>query len=186
MQSFYHPTLAESTTILCAIPHVAKSLIVSIRDPAYLPQNLTPSIIMSSDPSQPQDQPVPTAPGGSTESGTDSSPVTVTGATRDDAEEVQGHISLVEGIIKNESSPVRRRNAEVCLEFVKQHGYPVQGYRFFIHEGVIQVLEKDQYEHITDELNIQTPGCLKGSFILVCSWPFFFLSPCFLGHCACN
>lgn len=186
MLSFSHPTLTKSTTILCAIPHVAKSLIVSIRDHPYLPQNLTPSLIMSSDPSQPQDQSAPTVPGESTENGTDSSPATVAGATKADAEEVQGHIRLVEGSIKNESDPVRRRNAEVCLEFVKQYGYPAHGYRFFVHEGVMEVLKADQYDHRTEELLIQTPGCLMDSYILVCSWPFFFLSPCSFRHCACN
>lgn len=129
---------------------------------------------MSSDPSQSQDQPVPTPTGRATESGTESSPATVTGATKADGESLQFYIKMVEGNIKEETNPVRRQNAEVCLEFVKQHGYPAHGYRFLIYQGTMEVLNQDDYKHRTRELAQQISGCLKDTYGLVCCWPFFF------------
>lgn len=122
---------------------------------------------MSSIHSETQDLPAPMASGGTIEIGADSSQATVTGATRASAEEVQSHIDLVEDSIKKETNPVRLRNAEVCLEFVKKHGYPAPGYRFLIHQGVMKVLKLEDFRHRTKELAEQTPGCLRDTYGLV-------------------
>jgi hypothetical protein len=133
---------------------------------------------MSSDTSQIQDQPVPTPPGSATQNRTDLSPATgtVTGATRADSKELQSYIEMVEDTIKEETNPVRRQNAEVCLEFVKQNGYPAHGYRFLIHRGVMEVLKQDEFNRRTDDLARQIPGCLRDAFGLVCLLAFSSLS----------
>ncbi|KAH8766182.1 hypothetical protein F5883DRAFT_522610 [Diaporthe sp. PMI_573] len=119
-------------------------------------------------PPEPQDQqpepPLkPTAI--ATESGTESlSPATVTGATKADAESLLFYLELVQGNIKEETNLVRRQNAEVCLEFLKQHGYPAQGYRFLIHQGIMEVLNQDDYKHRKGELARQIPGCLRDTY----------------------
>jgi hypothetical protein len=104
---------------------------------------------------QPEPPPliIPTTIATATESGTESSsPATVTGATKADAQSLRFYLELVQGNIKEETNPVRRQNAEVCLEFLKQHGYPAQGYRFLIHQGIMEVLNQDDYKHRKGEL----------------------------------
>lgn len=77
---------------------------------------------MSTDPSESQNQLVPTPTDKVTKSGTELSPATVTGATKADGKMLQFYINMVEEQIKEETNPTRRQNAQVCLEYVRQHG----------------------------------------------------------------
>lgn len=61
-----------------------------------------------------------------TGSGTGLSPATITGATKADGGMLQLYIDMVEKRIQEETNPTRRQNAQVCLEFTRQHGYQLR------------------------------------------------------------
>lgn len=96
----------------------------------------------------------------------------MTGATKADSEMLQSYINLVEEQIEKETNPTRRQNAQVCLEYVRQHGYPAPGYRFLIHQGKMEVLTEDEAMERKEQLGTEVPGCLQVTFGLVCCWPF--------------
>lgn len=123
---------------------------------------------MSTDPSQSQDQLVTIPTDKVTKSRTESSPATVAGATKADSKMLQFYIDMVEKQIKEETNPTRRQNAQVCLEYVRQHGYPAQGYRFLIHQGIMEVLTEDESMKRTAELAREVAGCLQYTYGLVC------------------
>ncbi|KAK2602147.1 hypothetical protein N8I77_008703 [Diaporthe amygdali] len=62
--------------------------------------------------------------------------------------------------IKEEENPARQENAKVVLKFVRQHGYPAQGYRFLGHHGIMEVWTDDDYPDNNEE-NLELIG---GSF----------------------
>lgn len=126
---------------------------------------------MSTDPSKSQDQPVPAPTDTATASGTKSSPATVTGTTKVDNEWLQFYIDMVERQIQEESNPARRENAQVCLEFVRKHGYPAQGYRFLVYQGITEVLTEEQDMDRDGELLRRVGGSFQDTYGLVCCWP---------------
>lgn len=79
---------------------------------------------------------------------------------------MQAHIKLVEDGIREQSNPVRRRKAELCL---KQHGNPAHGHHFIIHERVMKVVKEDGFERRSDELAIQDPWVSEGH-LESCMW----------------
>lgn len=125
---------------------------------------------MSTNPSESQNQPVPTPTDRATENGTSLSPTTIAGTTKADSRMWQYYIDMVEGQIKEETNPARRQNAEVCLEFVRQYGYPAEGYRFLIHHGTMEVLTEDQYA-FRDEEHLRRIGSFTDTYGLVCCCP---------------
>lgn len=127
---------------------------------------------MSSGPSKSQDQPVPTPTDRATESGVESPAATVNGATKEDDRFLHFYINLVQEHIEKETNPVRQKNAQVCLEFVRQHGYPAQGYRFRVHCGTMEVLTVEEHRVRQDELLQQAGVSLKDDYGLVRCWPF--------------
>lgn len=128
-------------------------------------------IAMSTDPSNTQTQPVPAPADKDTENRTGLPPATVAGTTKANTTIWTFYIDMVEGQIKEQKNPARRQNAEVCLEFVKQHGYPATGYRFLIHHGIMEVLTQDEYPY-RDEDHLQQIGSFKEAYGLVCCCPF--------------
>lgn len=125
---------------------------------------------MSTDPSKPQTHTVSTPMDSTTENRTGFPPTTVIGATKANDGIWKMCIDMVEEQIKGERNPDRRQNAKVCLEFVKQHGYPATGYRFLIHHGTMEVLTQDEYPY-RDEEHLQQIGSFKDAYGLVCCCP---------------
>lgn len=123
---------------------------------------------MSTDSLQSQNQPVPIPTNEVTKSGNESSPATVAGATKADGKMLQFYINMVEEQIKEETNPTRQQNAQVCLEYVRQHGYPAQGYRFLIHQGKMEVLTEDESMKRKGKLAREVAGCLQDTYGLVC------------------
>lgn len=52
----------------------------------------------------------------------------------------QAYISTVEDDSQKDSTAIQRQNLEICLEFIKQHGYPAGRYNFFTHNGILEIL----------------------------------------------
>lgn len=125
---------------------------------------------MSTDSSNTQNQPVPAPTDRDTENQPGLPPTTVAGTTTANKEIWHFYIDMVEGQIKEEQNLARRQNAEVCLEFVKQHGYPAIGYRFLIHHGIMEVLTQDEYPYRDDE-HLRQIGSFKDAYGLVCCCP---------------
>ncbi|KAL1858825.1 hypothetical protein Daus18300_009823 [Diaporthe australafricana] len=124
---------------------------------------------MSTDPPKSQDEsvPVPTdeaAIDGATDSETKSSPAIVAGTTKADSEIWQSYIDLVKDQIKEQTNPARRQHAELCLEFVKQHGYPAHGYRFLAHHGITEVFSYAEHPDKNEENFRRIGGSFVGTF----------------------
>lgn len=72
---------------------------------------------------------------------------TLAGTCKHDAEMWEFYINMVERQTHEEAeaNPARRQNAEVCLSFVRQHGYPGYGYQFLVHGGILEVFTEEEY-----------------------------------------
>lgn len=79
---------------------------------------------MSTDPLKFQYHSVPAA--------TDKASAAVAGKSKAKSSIWQSYINAMERRIEEEKSPARRENIEVVLNFIRQHGYPAQGYRFLL------------------------------------------------------
>lgn len=173
---FPHPTLLRSTLCCQILDYFDNFHIWKFCLPAseFKPFPLFSQVIMSTDPSQfpSEHQNVPKPTDQVTGSGTEFSSARVTGATKTDGDMLQFYINMVAEHIKKETNPTRRQNIQVCLEYTRQHGYPAQGYRFFVHQGVMEVLTEDQYRTRRKDVSREVPGCLTDVFGLVCCCPF--------------
>lgn len=114
---------------------------------------------MSSDLSKSQDQSIPAATDKVSDSRTEPSQA-VAGTSKAKSSIWQTYINAMERQIKEEKNPARRENAEVVLKFVRQHGYPAQGYHFLPHHGILEIWTDDEYPDNNEE-NLKLIG---GSF----------------------
>ncbi|KAG8166129.1 hypothetical protein KVR01_004681 [Diaporthe batatas] len=105
---------------------------------------------MSNDPSKSQDRLVPTATDMAADSGPDSS-APVAGTSKASDSTWQSYMNAMEKHIEEETSPARRKNIEVVLNFVRQHGYPAQGYHFLAHHGIMEVWTDDEFPDKNEE-----------------------------------
>ncbi|KAJ0116203.1 hypothetical protein J7T55_005149 [Diaporthe amygdali] len=124
---------------------------------------------MSTNLSKPQDQSIPTATDKANNSGNESTPA-VAGTSKANSSIWQSYIDTVERQIKEEKNPARQENAEVVLKFVRQHGYPAQGYRFLAHHGIMEIWTDDDYPDNNEENLKLIGGSFKETYGLHYPW----------------
>lgn len=83
----------------------------------------------------------------------------------------QSYIKMVEGEREKEANATRRHNIQVCLGFLKQHGYPAYGYNYMIHHGVLEVLtDEEDLERGQDEQLREIHPMSEAFGIVGCCW----------------
>lgn len=132
---------------------------------------------MSDHPAHTQDQPAPEpsprpAIGPAGNSGRTLPPEIIAHvATKGDETLWQDHIlSLVEHQRKG-GTTTYLQNVQVCLDFVKQHGYPTggpEGYTFVAHHGILEVFtEKESFERDFGDQNSECFILVRRCFSLL-------------------
>lgn len=97
---------------------------------------------------------------------------TVRGTSKVDTDMWEFYVNMVQRNIEEETNPVRRQNAQVCLEFLRQHGYPAHGYHFSVHQEIMLVLTTEQDRDRDGQIFRRVGGSLKDSYGLVSYWHF--------------
>ncbi|KAK2598774.1 hypothetical protein N8I77_012162 [Diaporthe amygdali] len=59
----------------------------------------------------------------------------------------QSYIGSTEKVLREETNATRRKNIQMCLDFIRKHGIPAKGYSIWVHNGVLKVLTDDEFRN---------------------------------------